>query len=455
MRILIVGAGAVGQTLARQLSEERHLVTVVDNNPELAGILEDRVDAMVVIGNGGSAAVLEQAGVRDTDLLLAVTSADEVNILACMVAMHFGVKTKIARIRNLDYVRDLAEIHGTRLPLELVINPEGETATEIARVLRVPVARYVAEFAEGRLKLIGFRVRQGAPIAHIPLEELRAELVGHSFVVCAIARGDQVIIPRGDARMQPGDDVFVMVRSDAEYVVPRLAGRRDVERLARVLVLGGSRIGVNLAQDLEDTGVDVTVIDSNPERCERLTSRLPHVLVVLGDGTDPDLLAELGVGDADAFVATSGDDETNILASAQAKRMGCDKVVAVVRKAQYGTLIATTGLADVAVNPNTVTADAITRYVREGRVVSLASLGAVKADVVEYVAQENSAVVGAPIRDLQLPKGVVIAAILSGGQVFTPSGGDVIRENDRVIVAFDETVQDQVDAFFGRRGWFR
>lgn len=453
MKILIVGAGAIGQSLARQLSSERHLVTVVERDARLAQQLSDRVDALVLEGNGGSAAVLERAGIRDTDLLLCVTSADEVNILACMVGKHYNVPTKIARIRDPEYVRDLRTMHKDSLSIEMVINPEQVAASEIARVLRVPVARYVAEFAEGRLLLIGFRARKGSPIVSLPLDELRAMYSWQSFIVCAISRGDALIVPRGDAEIRPDDDVFVMVHRDAANLVNALSGIDRDTVLRKVLILGGGRIGAELARDLEDTGVEVTLIEQDRERCERLTTLLRRVIVVHGDATDIDLLLDSGVETTDGFIATSSDDETNILAGVQVKRMGCSKVIAVTRKPQYSTLITSTALLDTAVNPNMATADAITRHVQAGRVTSLASLGALRASVVEYAAREGASIVGTPLKSLKLPTGSVVAAIQSGDTVRTPGGDDIIVEGDRVIVAVHDTARKDVDALFGRRSW--
>ncbi|MDQ3557046.1 MAG: Trk system potassium transporter TrkA [Gemmatimonadota bacterium] len=432
MRILILGAGEVGSYLARQLSEEGHDVVVVEQDPERARGIQDAMDALVVEGNGASLATLEKAGVGRTDLLLAVTSHDEINLMACLCAAQYQVRTKIARVSRTDYYDRTGILPLERLGVDLMINPERECAMETFQLLQRAAATEYAQFEGGLVDLIGLQVRPDAPIAGKTLAEIGALQRGSRYLIVAVVRGGRTVIPTGADRVETGDEIFVLGEPTQIPDVLPLAGHQGFN-LSRVIIAGGSREALYLAKMLETAKIDCTILESHRPRAVALAAELNRSLVLHGDATDLELLEMEGVGDADGFVAYTGSDETNILACLLAKSLGTRKVISLIDRFRYVPLVAQVGV-DASVSPRLSTVNAILGYVRRGSVLSVATLKGTAAEAIEFNVSPRFPHAGKSLQQVRFPTGALVGAIVRGNRVIIPRGTDQIRVGDRVIV---------------------
>lgn len=447
MRILVVGAGAVGYHVAKRLSEEEQDVVVVDSDRARSEYVGDQLDVLAVTGNGASLPVLEKGGIEETDLLLAVTSKDEVNLIACLAASQYGVGFRVARISNPEYYAPDSVLSREKLGVDLMINPERECAWETFQLLRSEAATDLARFAGGRLQLMGLKVQEGARVAGKTLIELDRELRRRRYVTVAIVRDGVTEIPSGDSRILAGDQIYLLTPSEEMAAIPPLAGY-DPHQLRRVMIAGGSREAVYLARHLEEHDVTCTLLDADRERCVELAEELPGALVLHADATDLELLEMEGVEGVDGFVAFTGHDETNMLSSLLAKTSGARKVISLIEKVEYVPLVSKVGV-DAAVSPRMSTVNAILRYVRRGNVTRVATLKGIDAEAMELVVDEESGAVGTPLRELDLPEDGLVGAILRDDEVISPRGDDAVRPGDRVIVfTFPDAVKT-FEALFG------
>ncbi len=439
MRVLIVGAGEVGSHLAERLSAEDHDVVVVEADPERAERVGEQLDVMVVQGNGASLRVLEEAGIRSTDLLLAVTSKDEVNLIASLAGSRLDVGFRAARISNPEYYEADSILSGNELGVDLMIKPEQECAWEAFQLLSSEAANELARFAGGRLQLMGLRVREGAKVADATLAELDRRLSGRRYTTVAIVRDGRTEIPTGDSRIEVDDQVYLLGAAEEMAAIPALAGYES-HRLRRVMIAGGSREARYLAEYLAEHDVACTILDRDRERCRELAETLPEALVLHGDATDLDLLRMEGVEGIDGFAAFTGHDETNLLSSLLAKHEGAHKVVSLIDRVEYAPLVSRVGV-DAAVSPRMSTVNAILRYVRRGDVRRVATLKGTEAEAMEVVAGEDASIAGRPFREVDFPDRGVVGAIIRDDEVLIPRGDDAVRPGDRVIVfTFPEAV---------------
>ncbi|MFQ5535948.1 MAG: Trk system potassium transporter TrkA [Gemmatimonadota bacterium] len=432
MNVLIVGAGEVGFHLAERLSEEGQDVVLIEADPERAEFAQQQLDVITLNGNGASLSVLEKADVRRARMLLAVTSQDEVNLIASLAAKRLGVRYTIARISNSEYYGRESVLSREALGIDLMINPERECAWETYHLLQSAAANDMAQFADGRVQLMGLQVKAGAPVAGRTLAELDRELRGRRYVTVAVVRGGITAIPNGSTTMEEGDQVYMLAPTDEMEEIPTLAGY-DPFRLQRVMIAGGSTEGEFLASILEENRVEVTVLDRDRRRCLELAERLPRSLVLHADATDLELLEMEGVSGLDGFVAATGHDETNLLSSLLAKSVGASKVVSLVHKFEYLRLVSRVGV-DAAVSPRMATVNAILRYVRRGRVVTVATLKGIDAEAIEFSVDASSPVANMKIMDINFPEDAVVGAIIRGDAIIIPRGPDVILPGDEVIV---------------------
>jgi trk system potassium uptake protein len=446
MRILIIGAGAVGFHLARRLSEENEDVVVIEADPERARMVESHLDVMTVVGNGASLPVLERAGVDRANLLMAVTSKDEVNLISCLAASRVGVRFKVARVSDPEYYRSDSALSGEHLGIDLMINPERECAWETFQLLNSEAATDLAQFADGRLQLIGLRVRAGALLAGRTLAELDRELTGRAYVTVAIVRDGRTEVARGDSRIEAGDQIFIISPSEDMPAIPALAGYEDF-KLRRVMIAGGSDEGLYLAQHLEAHGVDCTILDVDRRRCAELAELLPKTLVLHADATDMELLEMEGIEGIDGFVALTPRDETNMLAGLLAKTQGARKVISLIHRLDYVPLVGRVGI-DAAVSPRLSTINAILRYTRRGNVTAVATLKGIAAEAIEYEVPPGARAVDQRLRDLALPRTAVVGAVLRDDRVILPRGDDHIRAGDRVVVFALPESAAEVERFF-------
>ena len=432
MRILIVGAGAVGYHLAERLSEEGEDVVVIDKDPERTRVVSDNLDVLPVTGNGASLPVLQEAGVTEADLLLAVTSQDEVNLVACLVASQLGAGFRVARLSSTDYYGEDGVLSQEQLGIDLLISPERECAWEIFQLLNSEAATDLVRFAEGRLQLVGLRVREGAPVAGLNLVELDRKLEDRSWVTVAIVRDGETEIPRGSSRIEPGDHIYVLSRAEDLPAVPPLAGYERFN-LERVMIAGGNREAVYLARHLDEHDVDCTILDVDRHRCQELAEELPGALVLHGDATDQELLEMEGVAGIDGFVSLTGQDETNLLTGLLAKTVGARKVISLMHRVDYLPLMDRVGV-DAAVSPRMSTVNAILRYVRRGEVHTVATLKGADAEAMEVEVSESAPIAGKPLAEADLPERGLVGAIVRGNEVITPRGQDRVHPGDRVIL---------------------
>ncbi len=436
MKIIIIGAGEVGYNLAKKLSKEGHDVVVVDHNLEKIRHIDETLDAKGLLGKGSSPGVLKQAGIEEAEIVIAATDSDEINMVACLIAgTQSKIPKRIARIRNLEYTRETRIFDEDHLDIDLCINPELETAKTIVRLVENPGAADFAEFAEGRVELIGVKIDGDSYVMGKKLRELqavRSQFPDLKVLIVAISRDDQIIIPDGDETVFVGDILYAVV--DRHSVREALAYlRKKEEPIRRVFVAGGSHIGFEVARQIQDRGIAVRVVEKDAERCQGMAESLGKVLILQGDITDQDLLKEEGIEEADFFISVSDDEDANILASLLAKRLGAKRTITLVRHLHYLSILPAIGI-DAVVSPRLSAIGRIMHYIRKGKVLSVATLREEDAEVIETVALETSDIVNRPIKALKFPKGALIGAVVRGGDVIIPGGEDVILPDDRVVI---------------------
>ena len=454
MKVIVCGAGQVGYAIARHLAGEQNDITVLDQDPVLVQRVNDTLDVQGMLGHASSPSVLEQAGAAEADMIIAVTYADEVNMVACQVAHSlFKVPTRIARVRNQSYLlpiwRDL--FSREHMPIDVIISPEIEVARAVMRRLEVPGAFDSIPFAGGKVRVVGATCHADTPIVDTPLKQLTELFPALNIVVVGIVRGDSMIVPTGEDRMLVGDEVYFA--ADAGHVTRALSlfGHEEPEA-RRVIIVGGGNIGVHIAREIEQrhASVRAKIIEVDRRQAERAADQLERTIVLNGDALDREILTEANVQQAEAIVAVTNDDEVNILASLLAKRYGTRRAVALVNNASYGPLITSLGI-DAAVNPRATTVSTILQHVRRGRIRGVHSLRDGKAEVIEAEALETSPLVGTPLRDVRLPGGVIVGAVVRDDKVIIPRGDTIIEVGDRVVVLSSADAVKKVEKLFSVR----
>lgn len=435
MKIVIIGAGKIGVTLTEQLLRERHEITVIDLRGEA---LEDvsTLDVLTVEGNGITPEIQREAGVPEADLVIAVMSTDEENLLACLVARKLGVSSTIARLRNPDYSTGI-HLLKDELGLSMVLNPELDSASEIARILRAPSAMKIDTFAKGRVELHKVRLPENSPLDGMKLSELGRQHSG--ILICVVERGEhEVFIPGGSFMLRAGDRIsFVAKPRTAAKFVSRIGIR--VDPVKRVMLLGGGRISFYLAKQLLEFGASVKIIEANEEICQSLAERLPEATIIHGDATNGRLLAEEGIEKMDAVASLTGIDEENVLLSLYARSVTPAKIITKINRTTFSRIIGSMDLGSV-FHPRYIAADRTVRYARAmenslgSNVETLYKLVGNKVEALEFRATAKSAVCGKPLMELQLLPNLLIGAITRGDKVLTPGGRDTIEPGDTVIV---------------------
>jgi trk system potassium uptake protein TrkA len=401
----------------------------------------------VVVGSGVSPAVLLDAGVENVDLFIAVTDADEVNLVACILAHQYRAKRKIARIKSVEYLEQDSKLSPSDLGIDLLINPQSVVANAIFNVVAYSAATEVAEFADGRVVFIGYPIRSASPLANVTLRELGTLRGMYRLVVTALQREGATRIPRGDDVILPGDTVFFLCNKQDLPAVRYLFGLEH-EKVRRVFVLGGGRVGRSLAARLAHVQYRVTIIDHSAETCEQLAQDMDHVEVLHAEGTDLDVLVDEGLSTADIFCAVTQHDQTNILCALLAKSKGVKRVAALVNEPTFVQLAPTLGV-DACISPRLATAAAILKHVRGDDVLTMAMLEQGGSEVVELSIPAESRVAGLPLAELKIPEGSIVGVIVRGDEVIVPSGQDHLEALDHVIVfALPEAI-GRVERYFG------
>jgi trk system potassium uptake protein len=431
VRIVIIGAGDVGFYLASRLSDEAHEVVLIDADPEKFQHAVDNLDVMTILGSGADPRVLEEAGLARADILMAVSGSEEANLLACLAATRAEVPVRVARVADPE-----AHGPGSLLPAEafgvdLMISPERECAWETFQLLSTEAATDLVQFAGGRIRLMGMRLQHDAPVLGRPLRELDQELKSHRFVLAAVVRDGETMIPNGGTVLQADDKVFIVSPASEIKALPPLAGYAPF-RLRRVMIAGGTPEAVHLAGHLRDHGVGCTILESDAARSRELAELLPGALVLKGDATDMELLQMEGVEGIDGFAALTSTDEVNMLVALLAKSCGARRVVPLVHKTDYMDLVERIGV-DAAVSPRISAANAILRYIRRGSVASVAMVKGSRAEAMEGIIAQGSPLVGQRVQAIRFPKGSVLGALVRGDRIVMPRGRDRVEAGDHAI----------------------
>ena len=437
MKVIICGAGQVGFNIARHLAKENNDVTVIDQSPDLIRRISDTLDIQGFVGHASNPEVLEGAGIKDADMIIAVTYADEVNMVACQVAHSlFGVPTKIARVRLQSYLQPIyANLFSPdHLPIDVVISPEIEVARAIARRLTVPGTVEMIPLAGDKVRLVGVRCLETCPIVNTPLRQLTQLFPDLNIVIVGIIRDGKPMVPSAEDSMLPGDEVYFVIET-AQLTRAMAAFGYEGSETRRLLIFGGGNVGVFLAQEIERDypWVRTKIVEANAERAERAAGMLTRTVVLRGDVLDADILQESGVGAAETVVAVTNNDETNILSCLLAKRHGNPRTIALVNKLAFESLVMTLGI-DVVVVPRNITVSTILQHVRRGRIHAAHALREGFGELIEAEAMETSPMVGAPLKDVKLPQGVLIGAIMRDGAMIYPRSSTVIKPKDHIIL---------------------
>ena len=435
MKILILGAGQVGSTVAESLVSEANDITVVDSDATKLQLLQDRLDLRTLTGNAAHPSVLERAGIADTDMLLAVTQSDEVNLVACKLAASFyNTPTRIARIRATDYLARTEIFNKENFCVDFSICPEQILTDYITKLIEFPEALQVLEFADGQISLVAVRAFEGGPLVGNPLSFLRTHMPQVETRVAAIFRQDRPIIPEGTTVVEAGDEIFFIAATKNIRAVLKEMRRLD-KPAKRIMIVGGGNIGFRLAKALEKN-YQVKLIEYNKKSAQRLASELSQALVLCGDGTDENLMQQENVHEVDVFCALTNDDENNIMSALLAKQGGARKVISLINRSAYVSLVQG-GKIDIALSPAHVTIGSLLAYVRQGDVAVVHSLRRGAAEALELIAhgdRQSSKVVGRRIDEIDLPKGATIGAISREGEVIVAHHDTVIEAEDHVIV---------------------
>jgi trk/ktr system potassium uptake protein len=454
MKIVICGAGQVGFNIARHLAMEANDVIVIDTSSELIRRINDNLDAQGLVGHASRPDVLERAGIGDADMIIAVTQIDEVNMVACQVAHSlFDVPIKIARIREQSYLDPAwANLFSREhLPIDVVISPEVEVARAIIRRLKVPGSFEMIPLADDKVRLIGVHIIGHCPLTNTPIKQLTQLFPNLNIVIVGLLREDQAVRLSDDDELQVGDDVYFVVETGQVTRAMAAFGYEEPEA-RRLLICGGGNIALLLAQDIEaaNAGITAKIIEADPDRAAAVASLLSGTVVLNGDVLDPEILQEAGVSSTDTVIAVTDDDETNVLASLLAKRHGAQRAITLLNKSTYEPLIKTLGI-DVIVSPRNITASSILQHVRRGRIHSVHTLREGFGELIEAEALETSSLVGTPLRDVKLPEGVMIGAIVRNGQVISPRGNTIIQSKDRVVLFAGSAAVRKVEKMFSVR----
>ena len=445
MKIIIAGAGAVGMHLAKWLSSESHDITLIDRDGEVLSNIDTSVDAITITGEVTDFRVLQKANVASSDLFISVTSLEEANILSAIYAKRLGSTQCIARISQMQYLTDPDTLDLKDLGIDELISPESLAAREVRYLIKTNAASESIEFENGKITLLGLDIEEGAFVTGKSMSEIAGSLAERNYVVVAIKREGETIIPRGHTVVEPGDHLFVITHTDGIEEVLEVTGQRRI-RVKNIMIMGGSRTGKLLAKKLS-RDYHVKLIEEDAARSEELATLCPNTLVLNFDGTDVEKLDEEGVSNTDVFVAVTGNSETNILSCLVAKNHGARKTIAMVENIEYLALSHNIGI-DSLINKKLAAANFIYRHIRRGDLVTLSTIHGVDAEVMEFNVEDNCRITSKKVRELGLPKGALIGGIVRNNKALIPTGDFQIQPNDKVVIFASTECAQKVGSFF-------
>lgn len=445
MKIIIAGAGEVGYHLAKHLSNENHDITVIDLDNNSLERVDSVTDVLTVTGSSTSLNVLKKANCEKSDLLVAVTSSESINVSTCILAKQLGVKKTIARVENADYAAEENKELFRSIGIDHVIYPEELAAFELVKLIERASATDIIEFEEGKLSLIGLKLEPNLPVIRKTIEQIAHSEENLSFRIVAIHRGIRTIIPVGSDILLPNDQIFVITTHEGIEDIIKLIGK-DQTKLNNIMFLGGGKIG-RIAAKLLESNMNVKLIESDKEKANELADKLEKTLIIQGDGRDIDLLAQEGIIDMDGFVSVTHDAETNIITCLMAKHLGVTKTIALVDNVDYIPLTQTIGL-DSLINKKLIAANNILKFIRKANIISIATLQGIDAEVMEYVAQPNSSITKKRVKDLKFPQNAIIGGYIRDNKAYITVGDTVLETNDKVVVFALPGTINKVEKYF-------
>lgn len=437
MKVIVCGAGQVGFGIAERLSAENNDVTVIDNSADLVNRITDLLDVQGVVGHGSHPEILQRAGADDCDMIIAVTFADEINMVACQIAHSlFEIPTKIARVRAQSYLAPVWSDLFSRdnMPIDVIISPEVAVGDMVLRRLAQPGAFETISFTDDRVSVIGVTCEEDCPIVNTPLSQLTALFPDLTAVVVGIMRNGSMFVPGSNDQMLVGDEVYVAASRDQIERTLGIFGH-DEKQAQRIIIAGGGNVGLYVARHLEvqQSRTRVKIIEGNRQRAEFVAEELKRTVVLSGNALDSELLREAGAQEADTFVALTNDDQVNILASVMAKKEGCQRALSLLGNSAYSSVVRSLGI-DAHLNPKAMTISSILQHVRRGSIRRVHAVQNSAAEIIEAEALETSPLVGKPLREVELPSGLRLGAIVRGEEVIVPDGDTEVRPHDRVVI---------------------
>ncbi len=444
MKIIIIGAGTVGEQIAISLLEEGHDVIIIEKNEVRARYIEETLDTMVIKGNGANINTLNSAGIKEVDVLIAVTDSDEVNMISSLIANKLGAKKKIVRIKDQDYLSNLMAFKKD-LGIDFVINPANAASDQIEKLILNPFASSIATFAEGKISMVKVKLREEFDIVNKKIKDI--EFPG-SLLIGAINRDDRIIIPKGDEKLLAGDSIYILGKTEEIKELHTLFGVKQ-GKVLKIIIVGASDIGIKLAQNLEKYDIETKLIEKDFERSNIAASILNKTLIINGDGTDKDLLKREGIELTDSFISLTKNDEDNLVFSLLAKKLGAKKVIAKVTKPTYSPILETIGI-DAAISPRLITASYILGFIRKSKILNLILIQEGEAEIVELEVPENKNLNGIPLGKLKIPKDTLITTIIRDKEVIIPHGDDILLPKDKIIILTLKKNTKKIENIFKR-----
>ena len=431
MRIVIVGAGKLGYSIAELLSQEEYDIVVIDKEEKQLGNIKENLDVLTIAANGSSPITMDNPDVQGADMLIAVTGRDEVDVVCCILAKKHGIVHTVARIRDMQFMSEAKEYLKANFDIDLMLNPEYITAMEINRILMVPAALNVEDFAEGRVRLFETKVRRKSPLANIPLKDLD---IPKSILAAMIFRDHRMIVPHGDDCLMAHDNVYFVGETGAIENFSKNLVRSDARKVSRAVIIGAGRAGRFTARELDKQDVQVKIFDTNRERCRLIAAKLSGAsMAINADGTNLELLQSEGVADADVMICLTGDDKLNLLLALMGRHMGVKKTIVKVDRYDYIELMEKVGV-DIVLSSRVLAASEVLAFVRRGGIVSVSLLEGAKAEAIEVVVQAGARVSGKKLMDAALPRECLVCGYVRGNETFVPNGHTVLEPGDRAII---------------------
>ena len=431
MRVIIIGAGKLGYSIAELLSQEEYDIVVIDKEEGQLENIKENLDVLTMAANGSSPITMDNPDVQGADILIAVTGSDEVNMVCCILAKKHGITHTVARIRDMQFMSEAKDYLKANFDIDLMLNPEYITSMEINRILMVPAALNVEDFAEGRVRLFETKVRRKSPLANIPLKDLD---IPKSILAAMIFRDHRMIVPHGDDCLMAHDNVYFVGETGAIENFSKNLVRSDARKVSRAVIIGAGRAGRFTARELDKQDVQVKIFDTNRERCRLIAAKLSGAsMAINADGTNLELLQSEGVADADVMICLTGDDKLNLLLALMGRHMGVKKTIVKVDRYDYIELMEKVGV-DIVLSSRVLAASEVLAFVRRGGIVSVSLLEGAKAEAIEVVVQAGARVSGKKLMDAALPRECLVCGYVRGNETFVPNGHTVLEPGDRAII---------------------